>query len=174
MATGSRLGQSLARCGWRRSRASGGPSLWPGVDGAGNRRVSVCRGRGGGVDLVQGMGPHGFTSCFVGGRRRRDGAGQTGLTPASDVVRFAARPRHGGPGTIRGSEPTGRSQFGHREATITNKTTATVPPPPLSLHRRRIVDALERACQILPEVKKTAPGQQVKRSSSNASTPSKP
>ena len=33
-----------------------------------------------------------------------------------------------GPGTIRGSEPTGRSQFGHREATLTIKTTATVPP----------------------------------------------
>ena len=84
----------LARRGWIRSRASGGPGLWPGVDGAPSRRVSVCRG--GGVDLVQGMGHHGFTSHFVGGRRRRDGAGRTGLTPASDVVRFAARPRHGG------------------------------------------------------------------------------
>ena len=42
MATGSRLGQSLARCGWRRSRASGGPSLWPGVDGAGNREYQFA------------------------------------------------------------------------------------------------------------------------------------
>ena len=38
---------------------------------------------------------------------------------------------HGtGPGTIRGSEPMGRVQFGQQEATLTIKKTATVPPLP--------------------------------------------
>ena len=46
------------------------------------RSVARCRrcsesarmpGRGGGVDLVQGIGHHGFSSHFVGGRRRRPG-----------------------------------------------------------------------------------------------------
>ena len=32
--------------------------------------------------------------------------------------------------------PAGRSQFGQREATLTIKSTATAPPPPLSLSRR--------------------------------------
>ena len=41
-----------------------------------------------------------------------------------------------GPGTVRGSEPTGRSRFGQREATLAVETTATAPPPPLSLYRR--------------------------------------
>ena len=90
-------------------------------------------------------------AALSGGRRRRDGAGRTGLTPVTECGAFCRASTARGPGTFRGSEPTGQSQFGQREATLTIKTTATAPPPPLLLYRRhgRYVE-LHRVSRVTP------------------------
>ena len=75
-------------------------------------------------------------SRLRGGKAEADGAGRTGLTSVTECGAICRASTTRGPGTIRGSEPTGQSQFGQREATLTIKTTATAPPPPLLLYRR--------------------------------------
>ena len=75
-----------------------------------SRRVSVRRSRGGGVDHVQGIGHHGLplTSWGEGG----GGRGRSDWTHTRDGCGAICRASTArGPGTIRGSEPTGRSQF---------------------------------------------------------------
>ena len=62
----------------------------------GDLHLVHVKARGARVDDVQGIGHHGFTSRSFGGKAEAGGAGRTGLTPVTDVVRFAVRPRHGG------------------------------------------------------------------------------
>ena len=87
----------------------------------GDLHLVHVKARGAGVDDVQRIGHHGLTSHLVGGRRRRNGAGRTGLTSVTECGAFCRASTTRGPGTIRGSEPTGRGQFGQRESTLTTK-----------------------------------------------------